>query len=219
MLRLRGSQAYSDFRINKLLSRVKDCCGSIQTIHSQYQHLINLTDDAELSDSELDKLEQLLTYGPADNSSLDAIHDAPSVARIYVVPRVGTISPWASKATDIAHHCGLANIHRIERGIAFYISAKESLDEQALAEVAALLHDPMTESVFTDLSQAAQLFESQQPQPLFEVSLLEEGDGALHTANQELGLALSNDEIVYFCLLYTSPSPRDRQKSRMPSSA
>ena len=202
MLRLRGSQAYSDFRINKLLSRVKDCCGSIQTIHSQYQHLINLTDDAELSDSELDKLEQLLTYGPADNSSLDAIHDDPSVARIYVVPRVGTISPWASKATDIAHHCGLANIHRIERGIAFYISANESLDEQALAEVAALLHDPMTESVFTDLSQAAQLFESQQPQPLFEVSLLEEGDGALHTANQELGLALSSDEIVYLSEQY-----------------
>jgi len=134
MLRLRGSQAYSDFRISKLLGSLQDRFQTVTAVYSQYQHLVKIDGDKNLSAPDLDKLEQLLTYGPKDSGSLDEIYNDREVFRVYVIPRIGTISPWASKATDIAHHCGLNDILRIERGVAFYISTSQPFDSSQVHE-------------------------------------------------------------------------------------
>jgi len=117
MLRLRGSQAYSDFRVDKLLLTVQTEFPSVKKIDTEYQHLCQLIDDEVLDRSESERLAQLLTYGP---KMAEVQHKGQ---RLYVLPRFGTISPWSTKATDIAQHCGLNKIARIERGIAFYITA------------------------------------------------------------------------------------------------
>ena len=204
MLRLRGSEAYSDFRIFKLLEAIQSRFPAVVEMHAQYQHLIKFKQNvAPLTDVEHDKLTQLLTYGPSvDETKARILYSDPEVQRVYVVPRIGTISPWATKATDIAHHCGLTSIQRIERGIAFYIKTSEELSQDTMNELALYLHDPMTESVFEKLDDADILFKSQTPKPLFEVPLLTEGKIALDDANQELGLALSNEEIDYLAEQY-----------------
>ena len=112
-----------------------------------------------------------------------------------VVPRPGTISPWSSKATDIAHNCGLNQVVRVERGTAYYVHADELLSEDQLAALAADLHDRMVESVLDDLNKADVLFSHQQPAPVTSVDTLGGGVEALKTANIELGLALADDEI------------------------
>ncbi len=192
MLRLRGSQAYSDFRIQKLLSTVQADFPQVGHIDSEYQHLIKLVPEQnQLSAQELQNLERLLSYGP---STQDVEYGGQ---RLYVLPRFGTVSPWSTKATDIITHCGIVGVSRVERGIAFYINAKPSLTAEQLDAVAAYLHDPMTESVVTELEQAESLFRDELPQALFEVPLLEQGAAALMAANTELGLALSEDEVEY----------------------
>src|SRR5690606_26108385 len=147
--------------------------------------------DQDLADHELTVLRQLLHYGPA------LAHEEDEGELFLVVPRPGTISPWASKATDIAHNCGLQTVHRIERGIAYYISHSGVLDESALPAIQGLLHDRMVESVFRHLGDAEQLFRLQSPKPLTIVDILSGGRQALTKANRELGLALAEDEIDY----------------------
>ncbi|MCH2189775.1 MAG: phosphoribosylformylglycinamidine synthase, partial [Gammaproteobacteria bacterium] len=193
MLRLRGSQAYSDFRINKLMKEVSKELPLIESIDTEYQHLIDLNSNCENLDSEqLEKLNVLLSYGPKMS---EVEHEGQ---RLYVLPRFGTISPWSTKATDIVKHCGLeSSVERVERGIAFYVKATQRLDEQQLARFAQLIHDPMTESVVLDLNQARELFIKDEPASLLEIDLLSKGRAALETANSELGLALSVDEIDY----------------------
>ena len=197
MLRLRGSQAYSDFRIQKLLKTVQEQFPNVERIDTEFQHLIKLTDALELNKDELEKLERLLSYGPA---APDVEHEGQ---RLYVLPRFGTISPWSTKASDIVAHCGLDKVARVERGVAFYISAKTPLSSDELQALSALLHDPMIESVVTDLEEAEKLFRQELPQALLEVPLLTQGKGALESANKELGLALSDDEIDYLVAEYT----------------
>ena len=197
MLRLRGSQAYSDFRIQKLLSTVQAKFPNVERIDSEFQHLVKLRDDSvNLTSDETEKLERLLRYGP---SAPDVEHEGQ---RLYVLPRFGTISPWSTKASDIVAHCGLDKIARVERGVAFYINAKSQLSSDELSALSSLLHDPMIESVVTDLNEADGLFREELPQALFEVPLLSEGKGALESANKELGLALSEDEIDYLVGAY-----------------
>ncbi len=197
MLRLRGSQAYSDFRIQKLLTAVHAEFPQITSINTEYQHLVRLVNDAEeLSSSELENLQRLLRYGP---TMQEVEHTGQ---RLYVLPRFGTISPWSTKASDIVSHCGLTKVARVERGIAFYITGDATLTQEQLHQLAMHLHDPMTESVVTELEQAEQLFTDELPKPLFEVQLLSEGKGALEQANQSLGLALSDDEIDYLVEQY-----------------
>jgi len=197
MLRLRGSQAYSDFRIQKLLSSAQSKFSQIQSLDTEYQHLVKLKENSDaLSDSDLSRLRRLLSYGP--NMS-DVEHKGQ---RLYVLPRLGTISPWSTKATDIVAHCNLNNVARVERGIAFYVHAEPELTQEQLTELSSLIHDPMTESVVTDLAQAEQLFQQEPPKPLLEVALLEQGRAALELANQDLGLALSEDEIDYLDTQY-----------------
>ena len=142
-----------------------------------------------LNDSELAKLKRVLTYGP---KSAAVGH---SGARLLVVPRASTISPWSSKATDIAQHCGLPQVNRLERGIAYYVEG--DLDEQQLVQVAELLHDRMTERVLRNNQQPNDMFVHAAPGLLASVDILSEGREALMSANQSMGLALSLDEIDY----------------------
>jgi phosphoribosylformylglycinamidine synthase len=198
MLRLRGSQAYSSFRIQKLLASVQAVVPSVKSIDTEYQHLVMLkNEDQKLDEVELAKLERLLSYGP---KMQDVEHQGQ---RLFVLPRFGTISPWSTKASDIVDHCGLSKLARVERGIAFYINASVELDAQAISTIVNLIHDPMTESVVTDIADARALFRDELPKPLFEVPLLSQGKGALESANVELGLALSDEEIEYLVAQYT----------------
>ncbi|MFZ2321835.1 MAG: phosphoribosylformylglycinamidine synthase, partial [Pseudomonas sp.] len=132
---------------------------------------------------------RLLKYGPS------VPVQEPTGRLFLVVPRFGTISPWSSKATDIANNCGLAKIQRLERGIAYYVAGELS-DDQA-AEVSAVLHDRMTQLVLAKLEQASGLFSHAEPKPLTAVDVLGGGRAALEQANAQLGLALAEDEIDY----------------------
>ncbi|NLG76156.1 MAG: phosphoribosylformylglycinamidine synthase [Xanthomonadaceae bacterium] len=136
-----------------------------------------------------------MTYGP--KLSERAVDPISKSSRIVVVPRPGTISPWSSKATDIAHVCGLDAIERIERGIAYELLAEGELTQDALREIAPVLYDRMTESALFAIEDAARLFAHDPPRPLRTVPLLARGRAALEEANETLGLALSPDEIDY----------------------
>ncbi len=116
---------------------------------------------------------------------------------VLIVPRLGTVSPWSSKATDIAQVCGLSAVQRVERGIAYRIRSAKPLDEAALRELAPLLHDRMTETVLWELSAAEALFEHHTPRPLATVPVMARGREALLEADKTLGLALAADEIDY----------------------
>jgi len=145
-----------------------------------------------LSAPEREVLAQLLTYGPR----LEAPAQAGAGECLLVVPRTGTISPWSSKATDIARVCGLAGVRRIERGIEYRVRAARPLGSERLARLAPVLLDRMTEMALCDGAQAARLFEDAQPRPLARVPLAA-GRAALEEADRALGLALSSDEMDY----------------------
>ncbi|MGV8000784.1 phosphoribosylformylglycinamidine synthase [Photorhabdus temperata subsp. temperata] len=185
---LRGSPALSAFRITKLLSVCQEQQLPVNDIYAEYVHFAEI--NANLSDADSAKLQRLLKYGP----SL-AEHE-PQGTLLLVTPRPGTISPWSSKATDIAHNCGLSQVVRLERGLAYYIQCDEMSDAQ-WQMLSALLHDRMMETVFTQLEQAEKLFSHQQPAPLKRIDILQAGRSALEKANIELGLALAPDEIDY----------------------
>lgn len=185
---LRGSPALSAFRINKLLTRFQDAHLPVSDIYAEYVHFADVS--APLNADEKARLQRLLKYGPS------LAEHTPEGRLLLVTPRPGTISPWSSKATDIAHNCDLPQVLRIERGLAFYLHAPQ-LTEAQWPQLAALLHDRMMESVFSDMAQAEQLFAHHQPQPLQSVDVLGEGRNALVQANQKLGLALADDEIDY----------------------
>ena len=208
MLILPGSNALSAFRSNRLLSQLQSAAPHVAAVQARFVHFIDSS--APLSVEETGRLEAMLTYGEPAHS-----HEASGATEEFIViPRFGTISPWASKATDIAHNCGMAHIHRIERGIAFSlelkggilgtgIGAAKKLTEAELQAVAGLLHDRMTESVLRNADQAAQLFRELEAKPLASVDLLGEGKAALAFANTDLGLALSDDEIDYLAEAFT----------------
>ena len=189
MIIISGAPALSAFRRRKLLVSLKQAVPSITDVVAEFQHFADLS--APLSDDDLETLKALMQYGPAEQpvSSTGQL--------LVVVPRPGTISPWSSKATDIAHNCGLDHVVRIERGTAYYIEASESLSEQQLQQVGDLLHDRMVETVLTKLQQAESLFVQHQPAPLTEVDIMTSGVAALKEANISLGLALADDEIDY----------------------
>ncbi|EWH03021.1 hypothetical protein Q427_05635 [Halomonas sp. BC04] len=155
--------------------------------------------DGELSDDERQVLGRLLDYGiQSGGIQGDGTSDAGVEGQLFlVVPRIGTQSPWSSKATDIVHNCGLAQIRRLERGIAYRVVLKAPMSETAFTAIVEALHDRMTENVLADASDAARLFAHHEPAPLGQVDILDGGRSALETANGELGLALAEDEIDY----------------------
>ncbi|WP_372760165.1 phosphoribosylformylglycinamidine synthase [Pseudoalteromonas sp.] len=187
MLILRGAPALSEFRVNKILARCQQLQLPVTNVYAEYAHFADLT--SPLSSAEQTKLEKLLTYGPT------IAEHTPAGSLVLVTPRPGTISPWASKATDIAHNCGLKQVHRVERGIAYYVEGE--LTAEQLAAVTALLHDRMTEATLSQFEDAAQLFRSDAPREMSSVDIIGGGREALATANVEQGFALADDEIDY----------------------
>ena len=195
---LPGSNALSVFRSQRLLTQLQAVLPGISAVQARYVHFIDAS--APLSAEDASRLGALLTYGePALPESSEGGHE-----EFFVIPRFGTISPWASKATDIAHNCGMAQVKRVERGIAYRVQLKagilggllggaKKLDDQELQAAAALRHDRITESVLRHPDQAADLFRTLEAQPLASIDVLGAGKGALVAANTELGLAMSED--------------------------
>lgn len=187
MLILRGAPALSAFRHGKLLEQLTSKVPAVTGLYAEFAHFADVT--GVLGADEEQVLARLLKYGPS------VPVQEPSGRLLLTIPRFGTISPWSSKASDIARNCGLAKIQRIERGIAYYVAGE--LSEAELQLVAGLLHDRMTQLVLTDMQDAAALFSHAEPWPLTAVDVLGGGRAALEQANVELGLALAEDEIDY----------------------
>ncbi|MDO7911968.1 phosphoribosylformylglycinamidine synthase [Pseudomonas sp. 22-AL-CL-001] len=187
MLILRGAPALSAFRHGKLLEQLSQKVPAVSGLYAEFAHFAEV--DGELTAEQQQVLGRLLKYGPS------VPVQEPAGRLFLVVPRLGTISPWASKATDIAHNCGLGNVRRLERGIAYFVAGE--LSDAEAAVVAAHLHDRMTQRVLSQLEQAADLFSHAQPRPMTSVDILGGGRAALAQANVDLGLALAEDEIDY----------------------
>ncbi|MBC7514559.1 MAG: phosphoribosylformylglycinamidine synthase, partial [Herminiimonas sp.] len=201
MLILPGSSALSSFRTRRLLTQLQAADPTIIGMTARYLHFIDA--GAPLEQIDIDRLTALLTYG-------EPFAAAETSEMFVTVPRLGTISPWASKATEIAHNCGLAHVRRIERGVAYYVHLKTGVlggarkqSDAGLEATIALLHDRMTESVLRHAEDAATLFQSLDARPLASINLLAGGKAALAHANTTLGLALSDDEIDYLHAAFT----------------
>ena len=183
---LRGASALSLFRIQKLAQKAAALGLPQAEIASEYWYFVS--SPAPLDTAQTEKLQALLSAVRVDT---------PAVGQslFLITPRIGTISPWSSKATDIAHNCGLDGVERIERGMAVYVSG--SLHGNERAQWASLLHDRMTESLLPDFQSAEQLFAAHEDQSFDTVDVLGGGLAALEAADKSMGLALSPDEMDY----------------------
>ena len=189
MLQFRGGPALSSFRVRKLLENLRKILPEIESLDAHFLYFVD--SDGELGTAERTLVERLLNDGEAIATS----HRGPA---LVVVPRLGTLSPWASKATDIAHNCGLRKVRCIERGISYQVRGKSGLlDASRLARIAPALHDRMTQSVLTDPAEAVRLFQHAKPAPLRQVDVMAGGRAALVAADRQYGFALSDDEIDY----------------------
>lgn len=202
MLIIEGGNALSDFRIQNLKRQLQGISPKIEKFTAKFYHFIHAKQ--ALNEEQQKRLEALLTYVPTSS-------DIKEDLLILVIPRLGTISPWSSKATDIAHNCGLQNIERIERGTLYQLSMTEDLDEQEKTNLADLLHDRMTESVCFVLDDAKSLFIEESRRNLVSIDFNENPKQALTRANREMGLALADDEIDYLIENYQklSRAPTD----------
>ncbi len=190
MLTLFGASALSELRRTKLLHALQKAVPTVTGVRAEFVHFAETSEP--LDDRERAVLDRLLTYGPR----ADAVQLVGSQRHLFlVVPRPGTISPWSSKATDIAHNTGLDKIRRLERGVMTTVSGELGVDGRAL--IAPWLHDRMVEAVLESTDAAEVLFEQHDPRPLTQVDILAGGRPALERANHELGLALADDEIDY----------------------
>jgi phosphoribosylformylglycinamidine synthase len=210
LLMLEGGRAWSDSRERVLLARLQEVVGTVASVRARHLHWV--WTDTPPTRADRDKLGALLTYGEPWHD--DAVRSAPDDASddrlaLVVAPRLGTVSPWASKATDIARNCGLA-VRRIERVTEYRVALKPAsrlgawvgrrvaaLDASQRDALAAALHDRMTETVLWQRDEAARLFDEPPAAPLERVDLLGRGRAALDEANQRFGWALSPDEIEY----------------------
>jgi len=194
-----GGSALSAFRVQQLLPALQAVHNKVNGIAARYVHLVAST--GEPSAALKDQLAALLTYGDPYNGPKDGV-------LIVVTPRFGTVSPWASKASDIAHNCGLA-VKRVERIVEYCLTlksgllSKSALSSAQLQQIADLLHDRMTESVMFERAQALKLFEALPAAPMAHVDVLQGGKAALLAANTEFGLALAADEIDYLVNAFT----------------
>ena len=196
LLHFEGGNALSDFRAAALLARLRSAVARVAGVSAQYVHWAGL--DREPDASQRERLAALLRYG-------DAARDGDGGTLVVVMPRLGTVSPWASKATDIARNCGIVDLHRVERVVEYRLRPERGRlggegralsDDERLA-CAAVLHDRMTECAAFEREAARHLFDPLPAPPLAHVDVLGEGRGALVQANADWGLALSDDEIDY----------------------
>ena len=194
-----GSAALSPFRRDRLLAEMQARVPALASIDARYWHFAAI--EHPLADNERAVLERILTYGPRS--------EAPPAGAVgtalLVIPRLGTISPWASKATDIARHCGLGRIHRLERGVAWTFTRRDGgpLTAAERESLVPLIHDRMTENVLPDFQQVDELFREATPAPLRTVDIIGGGRVALEAANRDWGLALSPDEVDYLVENFT----------------
>jgi len=202
ILHFPGSPVLSSFRRERLLQRFAQLGLPVGDIDARYEHFVWL--DGKLDGSGQERLAQLLDYGTMPSQ---AVQEGRGAIVLRVIPRLGTVSPWASKATDIAHNCGLTAVRRIERGVRYVVTPSRgllgvrSLDETQLAAIAGCLHDRMTETVVDGSFDGTSLFASLPGKAMQTVDVMGSGLAALEQANRDLGLALSPDEISY---LHTS---------------
>ncbi|MBU6258534.1 MAG: phosphoribosylformylglycinamidine synthase [Burkholderiales bacterium] len=207
LMHFEGGDALPAFRAQALLARLREACPRVTAVAARHVHWAAF--DAPPGRDQTDKIEALLRYGDDDRGGADG-------ELVVVMPRPGTVSPWASKASDIARNCGLV-VHRIERVTEYRLTlesglfrAAKALTDAERAAIAPLLHDRMTEAVAWQREDAAQLFDVQPAPPLVHVDVLGRGRAALVEANAEFGLALSDDEIEYlvdaFARLRRNPS-------------
>ncbi len=202
MLIIEGGNALSNFRIQNLQGQLAGISPKIEGFTAKFYHFIHTKQ--ELSEEQQKRLEALLTYIPTSSNIKEDL-------LILITPRLGTISPWSSKATDITHNCGLQSIDRIERGTLYQLSLTEELDEQEKYHIADLLHDRMTESVCFALDDAKSLFIEESRRELVSVDFNENPKQTLIRTNREMGLALAEDEIDYLIENYQklSRTPTD----------
>lgn len=194
MLELPGQSALSNFRLAKLTRALHRADERVKDVDARFVYLIDT--NAELSKQDRSRLNALLLSGdkPGKFSKVSK--------KLYVVPRPGTISPWSSKATDIAKACDIDAVNRIERGICYGLKFSGKVDDEAIQRLSHLLFDRMTETVFDQVEKVAALFEAHEPAPVVYVPLASGGKEALVVANTDLGLALSDNEIDYLVRCY-----------------
>jgi phosphoribosylformylglycinamidine synthase len=191
VLTLPGAVALSPFRVEKLLASLPRLLAEAITVEARFVHFVAVTGAADgVRERRAGETSLPTERRPARE---------PLGAMLLALPRFGTVSPWSSKATDIARNCGLAKVERVERGVAYYIVARDAgpLSERSRLALARAIHDRMTEVLVDDMAEAARLFAHATPQPLSTVDLLGSGRKALEEANTQLGLALAPDEIDY----------------------
>lgn len=179
-----GLPAHSDYRLSQLNAKLASL-GKIAGVASQSVYFYET--EADLTSDQLSQLRQLLNGDDADLTPSQS-------ASCLITPRPGTISPWSSKATDITHTCGLPQIKRIEKGVAYFL---KGINSEQLDSFIPALYDRMTSVAWTDLAKIDALFEQHSPRELRTVDVLKGGRNALVKANKDLGLALSEDEIDY----------------------
>jgi phosphoribosylformylglycinamidine synthase len=193
----RGAPALSPFRLEKSLREVQALAPEVKGLGAEFTHFAAARHRSEFTQEEVERLAQLLTYGPPVTAT------EPPGQRLIVVPRLGTISPWSSKATEIALGSGVSQLDRVERGVTYFITADEPLTRERLMEVGRALHDRMTETILLAASDAQALFKVEEPRKLRTVPLLSEGKAALVRANGDFGLALAEDEIDYLVAAFS----------------
>ena len=193
-----GPPCFSSNRLQKYLRSVRTINAEVSWIYAEYVHFIDV--ERELTSRELEQVDMLLAYGHLERRPLEST--APSCT---AAPRLGSISPWSSKATDIFRRCGLSAVRRIERGNRWFVS-------QWSPGMGELLHDRMTQTLI-DERRAGQLFRETESRPLVRIGLDSGLWTALATANTELGLALSDSEIQYLAEVYKTldRSPTDAE--------
>jgi phosphoribosylformylglycinamidine synthase len=189
-LSLRGSAALSQFRLDKLYSTLTVSAPNIAHIYTEFVHFA--FSDTALSAAEQKTLQQILTYGPKTEA------ESANGELLLVIPRIGTISPWASRATDIAHNCGVLLL-RLERGIAYYVTTQngQPLTDAEKQALRVAIQDRMTETVVYSVADAEKLYHHADPKPLSTIDILAGDKAALEAANNDMGLALSPDEVDY----------------------
>jgi phosphoribosylformylglycinamidine synthase len=195
-----GIQALRKFKVNSLNERFQAFFPDLELIGTEYIHFIQ--SDKDLNQSNKKTLYKLLDYAPEVNL-------VNSKHKITITPRIGTISPWSSKATDICKLCGLSVVSRIERGINYHFDRAVSVNE--LATILELVMDKMTESVLNDMNDSDLLFNEFMPNKFDTIDILTQGKSAINRANNELGLALSQSEINYLfdSFVAIERNPRD----------
>ncbi len=203
MMHIDGGRALSDFRLERIHRALSPVVPGLRAVSARFRYFVD-ADDLTARDREV--LVRLLDDGVPASHAGDG-------ASLLVVPRIGTISPWSTKATDIAHHCGLLNVRRIERGVSWSLEAEPAPSETDLRTAASALHDRMTESVFVGSNLPGDLFTRAAPAPLACVDVLGGGREALVRASVDQGYALSDDEVDYLLDCYTrlSRNPTDAE--------